>query len=129
MLISQLDTMRRTEKDLGVDAPGLEVILHLSASGELNPTNIAKKLGASSAATSLIIQRLEDLGHVTKESNPTDGRKVLVTPKGSSLRVAYKSGAKIVQGTVDLLEFLTASELKVIKKFLERLLDVHKNGG
>jgi DNA-binding MarR family transcriptional regulator len=77
----------------------------------------------------LIIQRLEDLGHVTKESDLTDRRKVLVTPKGSSLQAAYKSGDKIVQDTVDLLEFLTASELKVIKKFLERLLDVHKNGG
>lgn len=126
MLTSQLDTMRRTQKDLGIDAPGLEVMLHLSASGELNPKDIAKKLGASSAATSVILQRLEDLGHITRHNDPADGRKILVVPVKGSIQAAYKSGNHVVRNTVELLESLSASELRVIKKFLTKLVAAHK---
>ena len=122
MLGAQLDQIRRTQKELGVDASGLEVMLHLAANGETNPSEIAKRLDTSSAATSLVLQRLEDTGHITRHDDPSDGRKVLVAPVKASLQAAFKSGDPVVQGTIKVLESLTASEIKVVKKFLEKLV-------
>lgn len=127
LLKVQISTMRNTQKALDIDAPGLEVMMHLAANGECNPSDLAKHLDASTAATSLIIQRLEDMGHVTRKPDPSDGRKVIVSPNKASLQTAYKSGDSVVKGTIEVLESLSATELKTVKKFLEKLVKVHKN--
>lgn len=127
MLSAQIVTLRNTQKALDIDAPGLEIMMHLASKGESNPSVLAKNLGTSTAATSLIIQRLEEMGHVTRKPDPSDGRKVLVAPNKASLQAAYKSGGSVVKGIVDALESLSAADLKVVKKFLEMLVDVHKN--
>lgn len=127
MLSAQIATLRNTQKALDIDAPGLAIMMHLASKGESNPSELAKNLGTSTAATSLIIQRLEEMGHVIRKPDPSDGRKVLVAPNKASLQAAYKSGDSVVKGTVDVLESLSAADLKVVKKFLEMLVDVHKN--
>lgn len=126
MLKGQIATLRGTQKALGIDAPGLEVMMHLAASGESNPSELAKTLETSTAATSLIIHRLEDMGHVIRRPDPSDGRKVLVSPNKASLQAAYKSGDSVVKGTIEVLESLSVAELKTVKRFLEKLVEVHK---
>ena len=126
MLFLQLQNLRRTQKDLEIDAAGLEVMLHLAANGEMNPSEIAKMLDTSSAATSLVLQRLEDVGHITRKDDPSDGRKILVTAVNTSLQAAYKSGDYVVRGTIELLESMNASEMKVIENFLEKLVAIYR---
>lgn len=126
MLKAQIATLRHTQKALEIDAPGLEVMMHLAAHGECNPSELANYLDTSTAATSLILQRLEDMGHVSRKPDPSDGRKVLVVANKASLQAAYKSGDSVVKGTIRALESLSAADLKVVKRFLESLIDIHR---
>jgi DNA-binding MarR family transcriptional regulator len=42
MLKAQMATLRHTQKELDIDAPGLEVMMHLNEHGECNPSELAK---------------------------------------------------------------------------------------
>jgi DNA-binding MarR family transcriptional regulator len=55
--------------------------------GSLSMTDIAQRMGHSTAATTGIVDRLEKLGHVRRSNGLADRRKifVLMTPSGSAL--------------------------------------------
>ncbi|OUC09216.1 hypothetical protein RY27_04190 [Litorilinea aerophila] len=52
----------------------------LSRMGPMNPTQLAALTGMSTAAVTLVIDRLEQAGFARRERDPNDRRKVLVYP-------------------------------------------------
>ena len=111
ILFSQREFLLNLSKDLSrgnISFAQFYLMSYLSASGELTMTDIARKMGHSTAAATGLVDRLEKLGYVERMHAEDDRRKVLVriTEQGTDLvaklreslqdRVAeaMKSGAK-----------------------------------
>ncbi|WP_221321333.1 MarR family winged helix-turn-helix transcriptional regulator [Actinoplanes sp. L3-i22] len=119
---------RRVARDLGVDLPGLEALDHLISAGPSSPTELARRLDISTAATSLVLNRLEAAGHIRRERHPTDGRKLVVTAAEDSVDAADRLVAPLIGGVETLVGSLSEQESATVLKFLDALIQVYDQG-
>jgi DNA-binding MarR family transcriptional regulator len=97
ILFSQREFLLNLSKDLSrgnVSFAQFYLLSYLSTSRELTMTDIARKMGHSTAAATGLVDRLEKLGYVERMHAADDRRKVMVriTSKGLDL-VAKLRGA------------------------------------
>lgn len=120
---------QRFERHLGrrlqVDQAGLAVMDHLVDVGPTTPTELARRLDASTAATTLVIDRLVAGGHATRGPHPTDRRKVIVTPADHWGATAYEHVAPVIQGVTEAAAALSPKEQATVAAFLRRIVDVY----
>lgn len=116
---------RRLSRALHVDSAGLAVMDHLVTVGPATPTELARRLEASTAATTLVIDRLVAAGHVTRQPHPTDRRKVIVTPAEHWGATAHRHVAPVIDGVTDAAQALTPSERAIVAAFLARVVDTY----
>ncbi|MFF7244645.1 MarR family winged helix-turn-helix transcriptional regulator [Embleya sp. NPDC008237] len=109
-------------REMRVDAAGLAVMDHLVEHGPATPTELARRLDASTAATTLVIDRLVAGGHVSRAPHPTDRRKVIVSPAQDWEVSAFEHVAPIVRGVHDAVEALTEQERATVTAFLDRIV-------
>lgn len=104
----------------------LEAIEHvMTSAGEdggpltVGPSELARRLGVSTAATTQSLHRLEASGHVRRRPHPDDRRRqvVEVTPEGAQ-RV-FATLAPLLQMLQAQAAGLSASEQRAVLKFLE----------
>ncbi|WP_405779038.1 MarR family winged helix-turn-helix transcriptional regulator [Streptomyces sp. NBC_00859] len=116
---------RYLSRRLQVDPAGLAVMDHLVHVGPTTPTDLARRLDASTAATTLVIDRLVAGGHATRQPHPTDRRKVIITPAGDWEATAYEHVAPLIQGVTAATEALAPEERATVAAFLQRIADVY----
>jgi DNA-binding MarR family transcriptional regulator len=97
ILFSQREFLLNLSKDLSrgnISFSQFYLLSYLSTSHEMTMTDIARKMGHSTAAATGLVDRMEKLGYVERAHAADDRRKVLVqiTPKGIEL-VAKLRGA------------------------------------
>jgi DNA-binding MarR family transcriptional regulator len=97
ILFSQREFLLNLSKDLSrgnISFAQFYLMSYLSTSRELTMTDIARKMGHSTAAATGLVDRLEKLGYVERMHAADDRRKVMVriTAKGMEL-VAKLRGA------------------------------------
>ncbi len=90
ILFSQREFLLNLSKDLSrgnISFAQFYLLSYLSASRELTMTDIARKMGHSTAAATGLVDRLEKLGYVERMHAADDRRKVMVsiTTKGIEL--------------------------------------------
>ncbi|PWJ54914.1 DNA-binding transcriptional regulator, MarR family [Quadrisphaera granulorum] len=69
--------VRELAARLGLGVNDITALQHLTE-GPLGPTDLADRLGLTTASTSLLLDRLEDVGHIWREPHPRDGRRKIV---------------------------------------------------
>ncbi|WP_449473884.1 MarR family winged helix-turn-helix transcriptional regulator [Streptomyces tanashiensis] len=107
-------------RQLHVDPAGLAVMDHLVTAGPTTPSELARELSTSTAAMTLVIDRLVDGGHVTRERHPTDRRKVIVTPAEHWEAAASEHVEPLVLGIAEITASMTPEEQETVAAFLER---------
>ena len=90
ILFSQREFLLNLSRDLNKDNISFAqffLLSYLATSKELTMTDIARKMGHSTAAATGLVDRLEKLGYMERTHAIDDRRKVLVriTPKGLDL--------------------------------------------
>lgn len=116
---------RHLAERLDVDAPGHAAMAQLNTEGESTPTELARRLGLSTAATSLVLNRLEAAGHVRREPHPSDRRKVRVLPADAS-RAEGRRLVRPVLAEIDaLVAALSEAEHVAVATFLSALARVY----
>ncbi len=90
ILFSQREFLLNLSRDLNRDNISFAqffLLSYLATSKELTMTDIARKMGHSTAAATGLVDRLEKLGYMERTHAIDDRRKVLVriTPKGLDL--------------------------------------------
>lgn len=110
---------------LSVDAAGLEAMDHLIATGPATPTELARRLEISTAAMTLVLNRLEGAGHVRRERHPSDGRKLVVTAAEQSSDRAYDLVLPLIEGIEGIVDDLDPAERATVQTFLDRLIGVY----
>lgn len=116
---------RHLARALDVDAAGLEAMDHLISHGQSTPTELARRLEISTAAMTLVLNRLESAGHVTRERHPSDGRKLVVTAAERSSDRAYDLVLPLIEGIEDVVAGMDATERAAVQAFLDRLIGIY----
>ncbi|GGF98365.1 hypothetical protein GCM10007304_10470 [Rhodococcoides trifolii] len=109
---------------LGVNATDLAAMEHLITDGPLTASELASRLAVTTAASTHIVDRLEKVGHVSRERHPTDRRKLMVTPAEESVDAAFAHMAPILTGLESVISDLSDDDRAVVEDFLSRVVDV-----
>ncbi len=117
---------RHLEKKLAAalrtDVSGLEVMDHLIALGPTTPSVLATRLGTSTAAMSLVLNRLEDAGHITRQRHPDDGRKLVVTAAAHSTEQVWDLISPQTEAIDALITRYTPEQQDLVEGFLDAVL-------
>ncbi|MFI6583148.1 MarR family winged helix-turn-helix transcriptional regulator [Embleya sp. NPDC050493] len=86
------------------------------------PGWVGARTGLNSAGTTSAIDRLERLGHVTRERDPEDRRRVLLRVSPQAMRLGRTAfGPLIDEATRILREEFSAEEVATVRRYLERM--------
>jgi DNA-binding MarR family transcriptional regulator len=116
---------RRVQKDMDMNETDLLAIRHLiraEASGKpAGPTELAKVLDVSTAATAKLVARLVSSGHIRREAHPHDGRaQVLYATANAHSEVRSTLGAAH-QRMLEVAESLSPEQQRTVVYFLDQM--------
>ncbi|MFY0406549.1 MarR family winged helix-turn-helix transcriptional regulator [Solicola sp. PLA-1-18] len=104
------------------------VIWAAEADAPLSPAELSRRIGMTSGATTVLLDRLESVGLVRRSRESTDRRRVTIRPEPQArerahgfLLFAGTEFAATVAGTPD-------DELRVVASFLARMTAASTNG-
>lgn len=109
--------------ELAVNATDFRAMEHLLRSGSLTPSDLARRLGISGAAVTTSVDRLVSRGHVSRESDPADRRKVRVIPAQASATKAGGFVTPMVRALDAELGGFSSEEQNAITEYLRRVVD------
>lgn len=121
------DFDREMARLLGVNETDLRCLeLLLQDEPEAAPSALGARLGLTSGSVTIMLDRLEAIGYLTRSPHPTDGRKVLVRATAEAARRAYELITPLIdEGARELLARYTPEQLELITDFLRRDTDLH----
>lgn len=117
---------RALGSELAVNPTDLEAMEHLLMSGPLSPGELAKRLRISTASTTTAIDRLVAVGHVTRQADPGDRRRLLVVPSPASRDRAMARLMPMIMGVNAQLDDFDATERAAITRYLRRVVDHYR---
>ena len=100
------------------DLAAMEIIL---MNGAMGPTELAKRLGITTAAVTTVVDRLVALGHATRTKHPDDRRAVIVEATPASAARAMATIMPVVRAIEGTLDDFDEHEQAVITRYLERV--------
>ena len=120
------DFERRLGRELDVNPTDLTAMEHLIESGSLSPSEIAARLGVTTAAATTVVDRLTKVGHVRRHSNEQDRRGVVVVPEPESVQRALGIIQPMVRAVDEALRGFDEAEQRAITAYLERVLEIYR---
>lgn len=106
----------------------LAAMAHLSSSGDpLGPTDLAGRLGLSPGATTELVDRLERAGHLLRQRDLVDRRRVRLVPSASARdEVLGRLGSLLDALDAIALDF-TDEERAVVREYLDRAIGAYRD--
>ncbi|MDF2444178.1 MAG: hypothetical protein JWR01_2381 [Subtercola sp.] len=126
LLTLTADFERALASHLSINTTDLEAMEHLIEAGPLSPTELAHRLGITTAATTLVIDRLEKAGHAAREAHPSDRRSVRVVPAEASVARTFTALRPLIFGVDAVLDDFAPSERDAIELYLARVAGVYR---
>jgi DNA-binding MarR family transcriptional regulator len=121
------DIGKKIGETLGVNLTDMGALKELLADGPLTPGALAARLKVTTAAATQIVDRLERAGHVCRQRQANDRRKVLVVPKAASVERAFTGLAPMLNGLEGVIAELGQGDRQVIERFLNQVIDVYRS--
>jgi DNA-binding MarR family transcriptional regulator len=116
----------KVSSELSVNRRDFDAMQHLIASGPLSPSEIARRLDVSTAAATIIVDRLTAVGHVTREPHPTDRRGIMVVPTPASVAAAMGRILPLIMGVDQALDDFDTTEQAAITAYLRRVVQLYQ---
>jgi DNA-binding MarR family transcriptional regulator len=116
----------KVSAELSVNTRDFDAMQHLIAHGPLSPSDIARRLGVTTAAATVIVDRLTAVGHVSREPHPTDRRGVMVVPTPASVTAAMGRILPLILGVDQALDEFDAPEQAAITAYLRRVVQLYQ---
>ena len=113
-------------QQLKVNLTDLAAMEQLISSGPLGPGELARRLGITPPAVTAVVDRLEELGHATREPNPADRRAVVVTPAPASAQKAMSILMPMIGDIDTTLDGFDANQQATIAEYLERVVAAYR---
>jgi DNA-binding MarR family transcriptional regulator len=113
----------RLQQELTVNPTDLLAMQHLIAQGPMTASELAQAIDHSPAATTTVIDRLEALGHVRRESQTNDRRVTRVVPTPESREKAERILWTMIHAIDDVVTSRSAAEQRVITGYLLEVVE------
>ncbi|MDO7882486.1 MarR family winged helix-turn-helix transcriptional regulator [Salinibacterium soli] len=113
-------------RELTVNPTDLQAMQHLIMEGPLGPTELSRRLGISTAATTAVVDRLVAVGHARRTQHPSDRRGIVIVPEPASVERAMATLMPMIMGIDGVLDEFEPDEQEVITAYLERVLEVFR---
>lgn len=117
---------KKLGEQLGVNSTDLAAMEHLIINRQLTPSELATSLNVTTAASTQIIDRLEQMGHVTRERQSRDRRKVSIIPNPMSVTHVFQEIGPVLHGFEAIVAALDSADRAVIERFLGQVIDVYR---
>jgi DNA-binding MarR family transcriptional regulator len=108
---------------LGLNVSEVDAMQHVMAE-PIGPVELSRRLHMTSASATVLVDRLEEAGHVVREADPSDGRRRVVRPTGQGMVSVFEQIAPLVADLVDAEDGMSARERAAVTAYLARVLDV-----
>ncbi|MHC6228770.1 MarR family winged helix-turn-helix transcriptional regulator [Arthrobacter sp. MMS24-T111] len=106
------------------DMNALAVIMRHTARGEVvTPGVLRKELNLSSPATTALIDRLDNSGHVVRERHATDRRQVQLKMTPKAFRDGGAIFAPLAQHMDSAMAEFSAAELETVTRFMTAMVE------
>ncbi|WP_067520851.1 MarR family winged helix-turn-helix transcriptional regulator [Nocardia uniformis] len=123
------DLARELIRLLGVnetDRRALEIVL-LGDGKSTTPGMLAERLGLTAAGATVMLNRLEKQGYITRSLHPTDRRRVIVVATDLAARRVHDLISTLVdEGYKMMLSWYDPAELELIAGFLTRVGELQR---
>jgi len=126
---------RRTRSSAAMgetDLLALRYLIDAEAAGVgIRPTELAARLGITSASMTSLVDRLVAGGYVTREPHPSDRRAVILRPTPGADEEVRHNLNQMHKRMLEAAESLSPEELKAVMHFLVRMreaLDAVESG-
>jgi len=117
---SSLYSHRVAEK-LGLHPTDLQFLNVLELLGPLTPKVLGRYSGLSSGGVSVVLNRLEKGGYVSRQSNPKDGRSIVVDFAPAKRRKVKAHYDRIERQFTNLLASSPIEELEAVLAFFTKM--------
>jgi DNA-binding MarR family transcriptional regulator len=117
---SSLYSQRVAEK-LDVHPTDLQFLNVLELLGPSTPKVLGQLSGLSSGGVTVVLKRLEKEGYVRRQSNPRDGRSVIVEFLPAKRRKVKAHYSVVEQQFTDFLKSLPIEELEIVLAFFTQM--------
>ena len=104
-----------------VSFPQYFLLGFLELKGELTMTEIAKKMGHTTAAATGLVDRLEKLGHVERGHAKNDRRKILVKITPSGKKIVSEVRDDMIANLLKMMEHLEPDEQRMWVTIYEKI--------
>lgn len=112
----------------GLGATDLRAVIALldaeREGGPATPGLLGARLGINSASVTALLDRLERAGHVRRERDGTDGRRVRLVVTDEAVTLGWTFFGPLIHGTVAVLDGFDDAERDVLRRFLRGVGDV-----
>ncbi|MCE7008283.1 MarR family transcriptional regulator [Kibdelosporangium philippinense] len=105
---------------IGVNQTDLICLTLLSRRGPMSSGEVAAELGLTNAAISAMAGRLEKHGYVTREIDPNDRRRVLLSVQQEGAEQAFAMFDGVYQAMVELFGEYEERDLRKLAEILPR---------
>jgi DNA-binding MarR family transcriptional regulator len=90
----------------------------------LGPVELGRRLHISSASATVLVDRLEQAGHVRRVPHGQDRRRRLVVPTQHGVASVFQQIGPMLQGLTDAESTLTDTEVELVGSYLTRVTRV-----
>lgn len=128
VLVANRDAEQALARHLGLGVNDVTAMEHLLGAPEgLGPMDIAQRLGIRSASATVLVDRLEEAGHVTRAAHRTDRRRTVVRPTERARAEIVQALLPLIAAVDDAASGFDEAEQAVVVRFLtqaaERIRD------
>jgi DNA-binding MarR family transcriptional regulator len=95
----------------------------------IGPVELSRRLHMTSASATVLVDRLEEAGHVVREADPHDGRRRVVRPTPQGMESVYRQIGPMVADLVAAEDGMSQRERHAVVIYLHRVLAVLEKHG
>lgn len=114
--------------EFGMNATDAECLDYLIDMGPATAGKLAEVTGLTQGAITNVIDRLENGGFVTRQSDPNDRRKVIVVPLQEKIDAIAEVYRPTVMRIFDLYSRYSDDELRFLLRFYWDLIKIYQGG-
>ncbi|WP_199442423.1 MarR family winged helix-turn-helix transcriptional regulator [Umezawaea beigongshangensis] len=109
----------RLSRELGVNGTDMAALSLLEQHGPMGPSELAASLGIRSASVTVLIDRLEQAGHVERVRSSSDRRRVAVMTTPSAHRATLGAVVPTIRAIDEISRGLDEHDQQVVRRFLD----------
>ena len=112
---------------LGLSRGDFNAMSHLMSGQTMGPSELAHRLHMTTASATVLVDRLESMGHVVRQPDPVDRRRLVVEPTAAAQRSVWAVLMPLIRAVDGALDGVSARDQEVIEAYLDRVVAAYES--